>query len=97
MNERPRMAKKFYAVVALSMLTGMVLDYQGINAMRLLFWAAVLNGLLAAPLIVIILVVCNNRHIMGKRVNGRLLNLFGLLAAVVMSLAALATILMWLL
>jgi len=63
----------------------------------LLFWAAVLNGLLAAPLIVIILVVCNNRHIMGKRVNGRLLNLFGLLAAVVMSLAALATILMWLL
>lgn len=92
MNERPRMAKKFYSVVALSMLAGMVLDYLGINAMKMLFWAAVLNGLLAAPLIVIILLVCNNAHIMGKRVNGRWLNAFGIFAALLMGVAAVATL-----
>jgi NRAMP (natural resistance-associated macrophage protein)-like metal ion transporter len=92
MNERPRMAKKFYAVVALSMLAGMVLDYLGINAMKMLFWAAVLNGLLAAPLIVIILAVCNNARIMGRRVNGLWLNLLGSLAALVMAIAAVATV-----
>lgn len=91
-NERPRMAKKFYTVVALSMLAGMLLDYLGINAMKMLFWAAVLNGLLAAPLIVIILMVCNNVHIMGKRVNGLWLNLLGTIAALVMGIAAVATL-----
>lgn len=92
MNKRPRMAKKFYSVVALSMLAGMVLDYLGINAMKMLFWAAVLNGLLAAPLIVIILLVCNNAHIMGKRVNGHWLNAFGIFAALLMGVAAVATL-----
>lgn len=96
MNERPRMAKKFYAVVALAMLSGMALDYAGMNAIKMLFWAAVLNGLLAPPLIVIILLVSNNRHVMGKHVNGRLLNIFGGLAAFVMSAAAVATLLSWL-
>lgn len=95
MNERPRMAKKFYSVVALAMLGGMALDYAGVNAIKMLFWAAVLNGLLAPPLIIIILLVSNNHHVMGRHVNGRLLNTLGTLAAIIMSIAALATVLSW--
>jgi len=90
MNERPRLATKFYAVIAVAMLTGLLLDYTGFNAIKMLFWSAVLNGLLAPPLIVIILMVCNNRRVMGEHVNGRLLNLFGIGAALVMIIAAVA-------
>lgn len=97
MNERPRAAKKFYAVVAVAMLAGMLLDYAGINAIKMLFWSAVLNGILAPPLIVIILLVCNNRRVMGEHTNGKLLNTLGIIAAVTMSAAAIALLVAWLL
>ena len=56
----------------------------------MLLWSAMLNGLLAPPLIVIILMVCNNRRVMGEHVNGKWLNLLGLGVALVMSIAAVA-------
>jgi Mn2+/Fe2+ NRAMP family transporter len=67
-----------------------------IDAMRMLFWSAVLNGLLAPPLIIIILVVCNNREVMGEYRNSLTLNILGGAAALVMSLAAVALIVSWL-
>lgn len=90
MDEKPRAAKKFYAVVGAAMIAGMSLDYAGFNAIKMLFWSAVLNGVLAPPLIVIILFVCNNRRVMGERTNGKILNWLGIVAAIVMSLAAIA-------
>ncbi len=96
MNERPRAAKKFYAVVTIAMLAGMGLDYAGINAIKMLFWSAVLNGVLAPPLIVIILLVCNNRRVMGEPTNGKLLNTLGVIAAIVMSAATIAMFVTWL-
>jgi NRAMP (natural resistance-associated macrophage protein)-like metal ion transporter len=95
MNERPRLAKKFYGVVAVAMLTGMVLDFVGLNAIRMLFWSAVLNGVLAPPLIVIILLVCNNTRVMGKHVNGKLINALGIIAAIVMSGAVITMLIVW--
>ena len=95
MNERPRMAKKFYGVVAVAMFTGMALDYVGLDAIKMLFWSAVLNGMLAPPLIVIILIVCNNQRVMGEHVNGKLSNALGITAAIVMSVAVLAMLIVW--
>lgn len=86
---RPRIAKKFYAVIVVAMVGGMVIDYAGVNAIRMLFWAALVNGVLAPPLIAIILHVSNNRLVMGEHTNGRLLNLLGIAAAVLMTAAAL--------
>jgi NRAMP (natural resistance-associated macrophage protein)-like metal ion transporter len=90
MNERPRMAPKFYSVITVAMIAGLVLDYSDFSAIKMLFWSAVLNGLLAPPLIVIILLVCNNPGIMGHDVNGRWLNVLGLGAALAMTIAAIA-------
>jgi Mn2+/Fe2+ NRAMP family transporter len=95
MNERPRLAKKFYAVIAIAMIAGVAMDYAGLNAIKMLFWSAVLNGVLAPPLIVIILIVCNNKRAMGQHVNGKLLNALGVIAALVMTLAALAMLVVW--
>lgn len=89
-DKPPRIAKKFYAVIAVATVGGMVIDYAGINAIRMLFWAAVVNGVLAPPLIAIILHVSNNRSVMGEHTNGRLLNFLGLATTLVMSAAAIA-------
>ena len=97
MDEKLWTAPQFYAVIAVSTIVGAVLNYARVDAMRMLFWSAVVNGLLAPPLIVIILVVCNNREVMGEYRNKTLLNVLGGAAAVVMSGAAVALIASWVL
>jgi NRAMP (natural resistance-associated macrophage protein)-like metal ion transporter len=90
MSEKPRRAVRFYAVMALSLLAGMVMLYSGVPAIRMLFWAAVVNGILAPPLIFIILIVCNDRRVMKEWTNTRALNVLGVIAGLAMAAAAVA-------
>ena len=83
-------------MIIVSTIVGAVLNLAHIDAMRMLFWSAVLNGLLAPPLIIIILVVCNNREVMGSYRNSVTLNILGGGAALLMSLAAVALVISWL-
>jgi NRAMP (natural resistance-associated macrophage protein)-like metal ion transporter len=92
LDEKVHTARQFYGVIAVAMLAGMALSFAHVNAIRLLIWSAVVNGLLAPPLILIILVVCNNERVMGAHRNGRGLNVFGALCALLMSGAAIALI-----
>jgi NRAMP (natural resistance-associated macrophage protein)-like metal ion transporter len=92
MDEKPDGARVFYGVMVIAMVVGTLLALTKLNAMKMLLWSAVMNGVLAPPLIVIILVVCNNEKIMGKYRNGRLLNVLGWSAAVLMGAAAIAMI-----
>lgn len=90
LEDRPRLAKKFYAIVALAMMLGLASNYAGFNAVKMLFWSAVLNGLLAPPLIVLVVLLTSNKEVMGDRVNPPLLKWLGWLTAAVMTLAAVA-------
>ena len=90
LEDKPRLAKKFYAVVASSMILGLVLDYAGFNAVKMLFWSAVLNGVLAPPLIILVVLLTSSRRVMGDRVNPPLLKWLGWTTAVVMVVAAVA-------
>jgi NRAMP (natural resistance-associated macrophage protein)-like metal ion transporter len=90
LEDKPRLAKKFYAIVASSMILGLVLDYAGFNAVKMLFWSAVLNGVLAPPLIVLVVLLTSNREVMGDRVSPPLLKWLGWACAVVMAFAAVA-------
>ena len=72
------------------MLLGVALNYVGLNAVKMLFWSAVANGVLAPPLIVLVVLLTTDRSVMGDRVNPPLLKWVGWGAAAVMSAAALA-------
>lgn len=87
---KPRRARRFYLVLAAAIVCGMVLDVFNSNPIRILFLSAVLNGLLAPPLMLLVMLVGNNRKIMGEHVNGFWLNLLGWLATIVMTAAAVA-------
>jgi Mn2+/Fe2+ NRAMP family transporter len=90
LDKRPRLAPKFYGVMAAAMALGLALCYAGLDAVRMLFWSAVANGVLAPPLIVLVVLLTNDRSVMGARVNPPLLRWLGWTAAVVMSVAAVA-------
>jgi NRAMP (natural resistance-associated macrophage protein)-like metal ion transporter len=89
LDRRPRRAKKFYGVLAVSVALGIALNYAGFNAIKLLFTSAVINGVLAPPLILIVLLLTSNRDVMGDAVNSRLVSILGWITFVVMVAAAL--------
>ena len=88
LEDRPRLSRKFYTVVAVSMLLGLALDFVGFNAVKMLFYSAVLNGVLAPPLIVLVVLLTSKREVMGTRVSSRPLRYLGWTTAAVMSAAA---------
>jgi NRAMP (natural resistance-associated macrophage protein)-like metal ion transporter len=88
LDHKPRTAKEFYALIAVSTLVGMMINFVGINPIKALFWTAVINGILAPPLLVLIMLVANNKKVMGKRANGRAVNALGWIATLAMTLAA---------
>jgi NRAMP (natural resistance-associated macrophage protein)-like metal ion transporter len=90
LNKRPNLARRFYAVIAVSVLVGLALNYAGLNAVKMLFWSAVVNGVLAPPLVILVVLVTSDKKVMGKRINPRGVQLLGWICAVVMSVAAVA-------
>jgi NRAMP (natural resistance-associated macrophage protein)-like metal ion transporter len=95
LDSKPRQAKQFYAVIAISTAVGMLINFTGINPIRALFWTAVINGLLSPPLLVLIMLVSNNPKVMGKHTNGLVVNVLGWAAAAIMVAAAVGMILTW--
>lgn len=95
LDEKPRHAKKFYGVIAVSTLVGVIIDFAGINPISALFWTAVINGVVAPPLLVVVMLVSNNKRVMGSRTNGLITNIIGWLAAAVMFAAAIGMVVTW--
>jgi NRAMP (natural resistance-associated macrophage protein)-like metal ion transporter len=87
LDRKPTRAPQFYLVIVAATLVGMAINFLGINPITALVISAVLNGVVAAPLIVLIMLVSNDRKVMGQRTNGRLLNVVGWVTALVMGLA----------
>jgi NRAMP (natural resistance-associated macrophage protein)-like metal ion transporter len=95
LDEKPHHAKRFYSVIAVSTLIGLLVNFSGINPITALFWTAVINGVIAPPLLIVVMLVSNNEKVMGKRVNGRWTNLVGWLTAIIMFAAAIGMFLTW--
>jgi NRAMP (natural resistance-associated macrophage protein)-like metal ion transporter len=85
-------AKGFYIIIAISLILGLSLNYIGITPIQSLIYTAILYGMTAPVLIAIILHISNNKKIMGVNVNGRLSNILGFMALIIMTVAAVALI-----
>ncbi len=88
LNQRLRTAPQFYAVIVAATIVGIGINYVGLNPISALVFSAVINGVLAAPILVLLMLVSNDRSVMGGRKNGRLLNVVGWTTTVVMGAAA---------
>jgi len=95
LNEKFRHARRFYMIIAAATLVGLLINFLKIPPVTALFWTAVLNGVLAPPLIVIIMLVSNSKQVMGKRTNGPLTNFLGWSTAAIMTAAAIGMFVTW--
>ena len=87
LDVHPPLAHGFYAVIAVAMALGLGLDYAGLNAVRMLFWSAVLNGALAPPLLILVVLLTSSADVMGEHRNGIALRWLGWACAAVMLIA----------
>ena len=96
LDRKPLEARGFYAILIVATLLGVALNFTPIDPVRALFWSAVINGVIAVPLMVVIMRMVARPSIMGQFVGAPRLLLVGWLATGVMALAVLAMTITWL-
>ena len=89
LDAKPKHAIGFYVVIGLAMSIGLWLDFANFDAVKMLFWAAVLNGVLAPPLLVLVVLLTSREDVMGEHRNGFTLRSLGWLCAALMFIATL--------
>jgi NRAMP (natural resistance-associated macrophage protein)-like metal ion transporter len=95
LDKKPHVAKGFYWVITAATVVAMLIVYVGVKPMDALFWTAVINGFLSPPLLIIILMIANDKKVMGRRANGAILNFLGLTATIFMAVAAIVLVFTW--
>jgi Mn2+/Fe2+ NRAMP family transporter len=81
-------ARGFYGVIAVSVLLGLGIQYSPISPMKALFWSAVINGVVAVPLMAVIILLASKKSVMGAFTASRPLVILGWIATAVMGAAA---------
>ena len=88
LERKPASARGFYGVIALSVLSGLGIQYSPISPMKALFWSAVINGVVAVPLMVVIIVLATKKSVMGDFTVSRPIAILGWIATALMGAAA---------
>ena len=88
LERKLRDARGFYGIIAVSVLAALAIQYSSISPMKALFWSAVINGVVAVPLMAVILLLVSKRAVMGDFTASRPLLVLGSIATVVMGSAA---------
>jgi Mn2+/Fe2+ NRAMP family transporter len=90
LEKKPEQAPQFYGVIAAATVVGIALDFLGLNPIRALYWSAVLNGLVAAPVMFAVMRLADDTKIVSKFRLPAYLRWGGWLATAVMALASVA-------
>ena len=92
---KPMLAKAFYGTIAGATLIGGLLNFTPLDPIKALFWSAVINGVVAVPVMAAIMVMAARPAVMGQFAIGRKLKIFGWLATAAMAAAAVGMFATW--
>ncbi len=95
LDASPSRGKALYGVIAFATLVGMLMNLVGVNPIKALFYTAIINALISAPLLALIMLLSNDKTIMGGKTNGLGVNLLGWATTGLMGLGALLLIGLW--
>jgi Mn2+/Fe2+ NRAMP family transporter len=95
LHAKPKEAKRFYVVIAIITLVATAMNFIGINPMKALVFAGIVQGFSTPPLMLLIMLMTNNRKIMGEHVNSTRLNILGWVTTAAIFLASLTLIIAW--
>jgi NRAMP (natural resistance-associated macrophage protein)-like metal ion transporter len=93
--QRPGRARAFYGTIALATLVGAILNFTPLDPIKALFWSAVINGVAAVPIMIMIMLMASQKQVMGQFVLRPVLKGLGWLATAVMAVAAIGMFMTW--
>ena len=93
LERKAKEAKAFYSVLAVATLIGLALNFTKIDPIKALVWAAIINGITAAPVMCFAMILASRRKVMGKLTLPLCLKILGWLATAIMALAAVGMLL----
>jgi NRAMP (natural resistance-associated macrophage protein)-like metal ion transporter len=96
LNAKVREAKKFYGAIACFTALAVGLNFLGFNPMKALVWSGIVQGFSVPPLLLLMMLMTNNRKIMGEQVNTLSMNILGWVTTAVVTLATAALVVTWL-
>jgi NRAMP (natural resistance-associated macrophage protein)-like metal ion transporter len=92
LDNMPWQARGFYTVIGAAVLLGLGIDYSPLDPIKALYWSAVINGVIAVPIMAAMMVVAQNKKKMGKFRAGRMLGTLGWFSTLVMAAATAAMV-----
>jgi NRAMP (natural resistance-associated macrophage protein)-like metal ion transporter len=95
LDEKPSQAPQFYAVLIIGMLVAMTIGFLKIDPVAALFWSAVINGVVAVPLLAVIVVLASDVKVMGRWVSSVAARVWGWSTVVALALAAVGMFVFW--
>jgi Mn2+/Fe2+ NRAMP family transporter len=90
-----RQANSFHVVIAASTVIGLLINFANIDPIRMLVYSAMINGVVAAPILITVIKIANDKNILHDKVNGKISNIIGMIAVVAMGIAVVIMFLSW--
>lgn len=97
LNRKLKQASAFYGVIIIATSIGFLINFIGLDPIKVLIYSAVVNGLVAPIILILIVLLSSNKNIMGNSVNNRFTTFLGWVITLLMTAAGLATILAFIL
>ena len=95
LERKPGRAKGFYGVIVAATIIGVAVNFTDINPVKALFWTAVINGVIAVPILVVIMLMAARPAVMGQFVVSTRLKVMGWITAAVMALSVVGMLMTW--
>jgi Mn2+/Fe2+ NRAMP family transporter len=88
-------AKKFYAIIATFTIRGLWINFTNIDPIKALVYTAVINGIVAVPVFMVVMKIANDRKILKEKINGKISNIIGCLTILIMAISIVMLFLSW--
>jgi Mn2+/Fe2+ NRAMP family transporter len=92
LNSKLKQGSAFYGVIIISMILGLIMNFLGLNPIKALIYSAVLNGIVAPIILVLIILIARSEHIMGNWKNGKISSGLGWFLTLMMAISGIAAI-----
>jgi Mn2+/Fe2+ NRAMP family transporter len=93
LSKKFKQAKSFYLTIVISTIIGLFFNFSGIEPIKALIYAAIINGVISIPILVIIMKISNDKKLLGQNVNGKISNTIGVFTIVIMTIPVIFMIL----
>jgi Mn2+/Fe2+ NRAMP family transporter len=95
LSKKFKQAKGFYLIIAVSTVVGLWVNFADVDPIKALIYAAVINGIIAVPLLVTIMKIGNDHKILGTRTNSKISNIVGWVTVGILGLSVIVMFLIW--